>query len=131
MDKEFRILIADRNRNVRNLLQRELFGEGYRVVLAGEDRELLRLLHDEEAADLLILDPDIPSHVTIAELLKMVHGNKPHLPVIIYTFFSDEADYLEMPGVAACLEKSEDINTLKTAVGDLLDKYYPSAATPS
>jgi DNA-binding NtrC family response regulator len=131
VDKGFKILIADRNRNVRNLLQRELFDEGYRVTLAGEDRELLRLLHDEGTADLLILDPDIPSHVTVSELIKLVHSYRPKLPIIIYTFLSDEINYLDMPGVVICLEKGEDVSILRRVVADLINKYYQSRFSPS
>jgi len=124
VDKEFKIIIADRNRNVRNLLQRELFDEGYRVILAGEDRELLRLLHDDDTADLLILDPDIPCHVTLSELINLIHGRRPALPIVIYTFFSDDLNYKDMPGVTICLEKGEDISLVRTMVADLIKKYY-------
>jgi DNA-binding NtrC family response regulator len=124
VDREFRILIADRNRNVRNLLQRELSGDGYQVMLAGEDRELLRLLHDENAADLLILDPDIPSSLSIADLIRLVHLRQPALPIMVYTFQNDEVNYAALPGVAVCLEKEEDIGLLKNAVTAVIDKYY-------
>jgi DNA-binding NtrC family response regulator len=124
VDKEFKILIADRNRNVRNLLQRELLGEGYQVILAGEDRELIRLLHDENTADLLILDPDLPSSLTTPELIALLHGHRPALPIVIYTFLHDDFDYRRMPGVAMCLEKEEDINLLKEGVTRVINKYY-------
>ena len=125
MDREFKIVIADRNRNVRNLLQRELFEEGYQVLLAGEDRELLRLLQDANAVDLLILDPDLPSSLGIAELIKLLHIRQPALPIVIYTFMNDEFNYADLPGVAACLEKGEDTGFLKRAVKDVMKKYYP------
>jgi CheY-like chemotaxis protein len=124
VDKEFKILIADRNRNVRNLLQRELLDAGYQVILAGEDRELIRLLHDEHAADLLILDPDLPSSLSISELITLLHGCKPTLPIVIYTFLDDGLNYRELPGVAMCLEKKEDINHLKEGVTQVITKYY-------
>ncbi len=124
MDKAFKILIADRNRNVRNLLQRELIGAGYQVILAGEDRELIRLLHDENTADLLILDPDLPSSLSKPELIRLLHGRRPALPIVIYTFLNDGFDYRDMPGVAICLEKEEDINLLKEEVTRVINKYY-------
>ena len=124
-----KILIADRNRNVRNLLQRELFGEGYQVILAGEDRELMRLLHDENAIDLLILDPDIPSSLSIAELIKSVHVRRPALPIVVYTFQNEEFNYAHLPGVAVCLEKGEDTSLLKREVTDLIKKYYPTTSS--
>jgi CheY-like chemotaxis protein len=126
VDKEFKILIADRNRNVRNLLQRELFGEGYQVILAGEDREIIRLLHDEKAIDLLILDPDIPSALSIADLIRSVHVGHPALPIVIYTFLNDEFNYLDLPGVALRFEKGEDISLLREVITDVIKKYYPT-----
>jgi DNA-binding NtrC family response regulator len=124
VNKAFKILIADRNRNVRNLLQRELLDAGYQVILAGEDRELIRLLHDEHSADLLILDPDLPSSLNITELITLLHGRKPTLPIVIYTFLNDDLNYRDMPGVAMCLEKDEDINLLKEGVTKVINKYY-------
>lgn len=124
VDKEIKILIAERNRNVRNLLQRELFEEGYQVILAGEDRELLRLLHDEHTADLLILDPDLPSSLSISELITLLHGSKPGLPIVIYTFLHDGLNYWNMPGVATCLEKEEDITSLKKVITELVGRTH-------
>jgi DNA-binding NtrC family response regulator len=124
VDKEFKILIADRNRHVRNLLHRELSDEGYQVILAGEDKELIRLLLDENTADLLILDPDLPSSLTKPELIKLLHGRRPSLPILIYTFLHDDFDYRRLPGVALCLEKEEDINLLKEGITKVINKYY-------
>ena len=41
MKKEYTILIADRNPNVRGLLKRELENEGYLVKMAKNAREVL------------------------------------------------------------------------------------------
>lgn len=120
VNKAFKILIADRNRNVRTLLQRELFGEGYQVILAGGERELIQLLQDEDAADLLILDPDLPSYLTRFELIELLHLIKPALPIVIYTFLNDEVNYQDISGVAACLEKKEDIGLLKHIIFDII-----------
>ncbi len=124
MDREFKILIADRNRNVRKLLQRELFGAGYQVILAREDRELMRQVQEQDTADLLILDPDLPSALSITELITSLHAYQPGLPIVIYTFLNDDLDYSDLPGVAACLEKGEDISLVKKAVTEVIKKYY-------
>ncbi len=120
--KAFKILIADRNRNVRNLLQRELFDAGYEVILVGEDRELMRQLQDGDTADLLILDPDIPSSLSITELIQSLHACRPALPIVIYTFINDEFNYADLPGVAECLEKGEDISPVKKVVTKVIKK---------
>ena len=129
MDRELKILIADRNRNVRNLLQRELFEGGYQVLLAGEDRELLRLLQDEISIDLLILDPDIPSSLSIADLIRLIHIRQPAMPIVIYTFLEDGFNYSDLPGVARCLAKGEDIRPLREMVTDVIRKYYQTQAS--
>jgi DNA-binding NtrC family response regulator len=125
MDQKFKIVIAHRNRNVRNLLQRELGSAGFRVILAGEDRELMQLLRDEAAVDLLILDPDLPSSLGIGELIALLHRRQPALRLAIYTYLNDEVNYADLPGVVACLEKGEDISLLKNFVAELIDKQAP------
>jgi DNA-binding NtrC family response regulator len=125
MDQPCKIVIADRNRHVRNLLQRELGGAGFRVILAGEDRELMQLLRDEPAVDLLILDPDLPSSISIGELIGLLHRRQPGLPIAVYTFLNDEVNYAGLAGVVACLEKGEDISLLKNMVAKLIDKQAP------
>ena len=51
-----KILIADRNRHVRDFLRRELHAEGYRIEVARDGREVLNHLQGHEPPDLLILD---------------------------------------------------------------------------
>jgi CheY-like chemotaxis protein len=125
MHQEFKILVADRNRNVRQFLRRELAGEGYQVILAGEGRELAQLLRGEDPPDLLILDPDIPSYLTKPELIKLLHVSYPALPIVIYTFLYCDINYLDFPGVATCVEKGEDIDLLKKVIAGVLNKNCP------
>lgn len=42
MEKKFTLLIADRNRNVREFLKRELIAEGYGVKVARNGQEILK-----------------------------------------------------------------------------------------
>ncbi|MBU1398308.1 MAG: response regulator, partial [Proteobacteria bacterium] len=60
LKKMIKILIADRNSNVREFLRREMMAEGYSVELAENGREVLKWAYHREPADLLILDPDLP-----------------------------------------------------------------------
>jgi len=53
-----KLLVLDRNRNVRVLLQREFLREGYEVVLVRNCAELKEHLKTDSSYDLLILDPD-------------------------------------------------------------------------
>jgi CheY-like chemotaxis protein len=129
VDQAFKILIADRNRNVRKLLERELLGEGYQVMLAGEDRELIQLFVEEDPPDVLILDPDLPSYFTKSQLIELLHLHHPFLPIVIHTLLSDDFNYSELPGVAVCLEKGEDIALLKKVIADVIHQYYPPRHT--
>ena len=55
-----KILLADRNRHVRDLLRRELSAEGYVVEVARDGREVLERLNGDDPPHLLILDLEIP-----------------------------------------------------------------------
>ena len=125
MTEAFKILIAERSRNVREFLRRELLDEGYRVKVAGHGRELLLLIATEDPPDLLILDPDIPSSLPTQNLLRLLHQTTPALPVMVHTFPNGDWDYLKMPGVVACLEKKADIDPLKKEVAELIGERYP------
>jgi CheY-like chemotaxis protein len=114
-----KILIADRNRHVRELLRRELGQEGYRVEVARDGRELLERLAGPEPPDLLILDLEVPylDEVALWERLK---GREPAIPVLIHTFGPE--DRTPGPGapVVLFLEKRGDTDHLKAAVMDAI-----------
>jgi CheY-like chemotaxis protein len=114
-----KILVADRNRHVREFLRRELLTDGYQVEAARDGREVLQLLDGENPPDLLILDLDLP-YVAELKVLELLHEKLPSLPVLIHSFPPDAEQYL--PADAAFLEKKEDTNLLKEVVAELLGK---------
>ena len=114
-----RILIADRNRHVRDFLRRELLTEGYQVEAARDGREVLDLLGARTPPDLLILDLELP-YVTELKVLELLHEQLPSLPVIIHSFLPESESHL--PEAATFLEKREDIDLLKEVVAELLCK---------
>ena len=59
MPDDFILLIADRNRNVREFLRREFTSEGYRVAVARDGEEVLESLRRAEPPHVLVLDPEI------------------------------------------------------------------------
>ncbi len=125
MTDQFTILIAERNPHVRNFLQRELAAEGYRVDLASNGREVLRMLDTNKAPDLLILDLEIP-HVSGVEILKQLQDREPSLPVVVHTFITNYADYPAVQKAAAFVEKTgNNIDKLKAVILDVLAKAYP------
>ena len=125
MAKGFTILLADRNRNVREFLQRELTLEGYRVETAGDGREVLTLVEGASAPDLLILDLEMP-YLDGLEILQWLRDRRRPLPVVIHSFLTDGANHAAIDGIAAFVEKSGDhVNRLKETVLDVLRRHYP------
>jgi len=91
MQKEFNLLIVDRNPHIRNFLKREFQSEGYNIQLAKNGRELMGLIYSSAPIDLVIIDPDIPD-VSQLKLFKSLEDRVPTLPFVIH---SDFFDYLE------------------------------------
>ena len=60
MKRIFTILVADKNKNVRDFLHRELAAEGYEVVVAGDGSQILAEIDREDRLDLLVFDLEMP-----------------------------------------------------------------------
>ncbi len=90
MNPSFRILIADRNRHVREFLQREFSSAGYQCELAANGREILSRI--EDPPHVLILDLEIPL-IDGWQLLEAFATNKPRIPVVIHTFLGEYCNH--------------------------------------
>ena len=123
MGSAFRILIADRNRHVREFLRRELISEGYQVRMAKDDRELMSMI-DLEAPDLLILDLEIPFGGGLA-VLQRYRDRNPPLPVVIHTFLTEYENHPVVREQASFVEKMANTDILKAAIREMLKKSYP------
>ncbi|RZB38469.1 MAG: hypothetical protein SRB2_00217 [Desulfobacteraceae bacterium Eth-SRB2] len=122
MEKEFKILVADRNQHVREFLKRELTAEGYRVRLAKNVQEVLKKVYHFETLDLLILDPDLPGTDKLS-LLKKLQNRIPALPVVLHTYLADYTDYTNELSKLAFVEKSgSSVESLKKMVHEILGK---------
>jgi DNA-binding NtrC family response regulator len=122
VEKEFKILVADRNQHVREFLKRELMAEGYRVRLAKNVQEVLKKVYHTETLDLLILDPDLPGTDKLA-LLKKLGNRIPALPVVVHTYLADYNDYTHELSKLAFVEKSgSSVENLKKMVHEILRK---------
>ena len=118
--KKFTLLIADRNRNVREFLKRELIAEGFRVKVAKNGQEVLKWAYHQEHLDLLILDVDLPDSNEIP-VIEILADRIPVLPVVIHSFSSDYCNHLSYPGMTAFVEKSgNSVEQLKKVVFDVL-----------
>jgi CheY-like chemotaxis protein len=121
----FTILIADRNRYVREFLKREFIEEGYRVELAKNSKEITERISCQEPLELLILDLDMPDADGL-DLLEGLLKHVPTLPIVVHTFISE----YNIP--ATTLEHIELVekgggssDNLKEVVFALLRKTYP------
>jgi DNA-binding NtrC family response regulator len=125
MQKEFNLLIVDRNPHIRNFLKREFQSEGYTVRLAKNSRELLNLIYSSAPIDLVIIDPDIPD-VSQPNLLKSLEDRIPTLPFVIH---SDPDDYLESTShiskAAFVPKQGSSSEALKDVVWNLLKEPNP------
>jgi CheY-like chemotaxis protein len=114
-----KILIADRNRHVREFLCRELTAEGYQVEAARDGREVLQMINGQNPPVLLILDLELP-YLTELKVMEILQERLPTLPVVIHYFLPESEQPL--PGAVAFLEKREDTHLLKEVVAELLGK---------
>ena len=122
--KSCKILIADRNRHVRDFLQRELSAEGYQVEVARDGREVLGRIDGEDPPHLLILDLEIP-YLDEPEVWARLKDRQPPLPVVVHSFLPEYPTNLTLPIAAAFLEKKGDTDLLKTVVAQVIEKHYP------
>lgn len=77
------ILVVDDDEEIRASLRRSLGVEGYRVALAADGEEALRLL-DVEQPDLVVLDLLLPGLDGLA-VCRRVRASSPDLPIIMLT----------------------------------------------
>lgn len=131
MKKKFTILIADRNRHVRDFLMREMMKEGYDVCVAKNGGEILDWIFHHDSFDLLILDPDLRDAGEI-KIIEMLNERKPSIPVIVHAFLSDYNNHLETFNASAYVEKEGDsIERLKDEVSRLLENFKPPGGNKS
>jgi len=118
--QEFSILIADRNRHVRDLLKREMNAEGYRVYTAKNAQEVLKWVFSQESLDLVILDLDLPEANGIC-ILEKINDRIPTLPVVVHSFLSDYTYHPMLLDAAGVVEKNGvSIVKLKEVVSEVL-----------
>ncbi|MCX7823044.1 MAG: hypothetical protein N2260_06350 [Syntrophobacterales bacterium] len=119
-----RLLIFDRNRNVRALLQRELLREGYEVVLVKNLAELKEQLKSGSAYDLFIMDLDC-FDITFPMTLSWITDNR--IPVVIHSYLPENwmEEYLarnidkELQSRIVVVEK-ENLEELKDTVKKMI-----------
>ena len=113
-----RLLIAEDDPDMRELLQEILEEAGYDTVMAADGRTALTLIeNDEEHFDLVLTDVRMPG-VKGDELLRSMRGRRAEAPVIVITAFGSVEQAVEMvkAGAYQYLTKPFPTNDLLAAV---------------
>ena len=115
------ILFADDHKNIREYCRAVFTEAGYRVVLARDGLEALKMFITE-TPDLAILDISMP-RVSGLETLEQIKGLSPRTPVILFTSHDEDCvrDHRALLATA-CVEKSDDLAELKRIVARTLKK---------
>jgi CheY-like chemotaxis protein len=114
------ILVVDDDEAIRTLLQEELEEEGYKVLIATNARDALKMVA-AEPLDLVVLDIRMPGMDGL-EALPRILGIKEGLPVIMNTAYSQYQDSFMSWAADAYVVKSSDLTELKEKVKELIQK---------
>jgi DNA-binding response OmpR family regulator len=114
------ILVVDDDEAIRTLLQEELEEEGYKVLIATNARDALKMVA-AEPLDLVILDIRMPGMDGL-EALPRILGIKEGLPVIMNTAYSQYQDSFMSWAADAYVVKSSDLTELKEKVKELVNR---------
>ncbi len=114
------ILVVDDDEAIRTLLQEELEDEGYKVLIATNAREALKMV-ETDPLDLVILDIRMPGMDGLEALPRML-GLKESLPVILHTAYNQYQESFMSWAAEAYVVKSADLTELKAKVKELINK---------
>jgi DNA-binding response OmpR family regulator len=114
------ILVVDDDEAIRTLLQEELEEEGYKVIIATNARDALKIV-ETEPLDLVILDIRMPGMDGL-EALPRILGLKEGLPVILNTAYSQYQESFMSWAADAYVVKSSDLTELKEKIKALVTK---------
>ena len=113
------ILFADDQKNIREFCRATFAEQGYRVVLACDGVEALKVFV-AESPDVAILDISMPRSSGL-ETLEQIKGLSPWTPVILFS--AHRGDFIQDRRVllaTACVDKSHNLTELKQIVAGAL-----------
>jgi len=117
-----KLLVTERNGNIRDLLRREFAEEGFEVDVAADASSLRDRLEVRAGYALAVLDEELPN-AGAEPVLAICSRLAPETSVILHVFPGGEHEDGE-DGVACVVEKSGDFERLKRAVFDVLSKRF-------
>jgi two-component system, OmpR family, response regulator MprA len=113
-----RILLADDDAGIREMLGRVLESEAYEVVLAGTGREAVAKFA-ERPVDLVLMDLNMPD-LDGWDAIDLITGTHPFASVIIITARPKQYDVAVEMAVDALMEKPLDLPILLAAIASLV-----------
>jgi len=124
------VLVVDDETSVREFLQRILEKAGCRTLLAKDGLEAISIAGGEPALDLLLTDLVMPE-MNGDELARRLRLDKPDLPVLYLTGFSDRlfADRSYLPAGEAFLDKPCSVKGVLEAVALVSNGAVPAHAS--
>jgi DNA-binding NtrC family response regulator len=122
-----RILIAEDNAQMRDLLREVIEDAGYETIVAADGRQaMIEVEREQEMIDLVVTDVRMPG-LTGDELLAAVRAARPETPVIVITAFGsvEQAVELVKAGAFQYLTKPFETRELERAVREGLERTAP------
>ena len=113
-----RIVIAEDDKDLRELCEMSLKQQGHEVDGVGDGYEVLHLVR-KKAPDLLVLDLMLPSRSGV-ELINTLRSIHPTMLVVIHTGYSQYKDSFVARLADAFVLKSPNLNHLLSVVNNLL-----------
>jgi DNA-binding NtrC family response regulator len=115
-----KLLVADDEKNLRELYRLELEEEGYEVETAGNANEVLSKIESGDY-DVIVLDIQMPGMSGI-DLLQKIMARDKRQPVILNTAYPSYRDNFMTWPAEAYVVKSSDTTELKQAIKKVLAK---------
>ena len=122
-----RILIAEDNAQMRDLLREVIEDAGYETIVAADGRQAMtQIERGQEMIDLVVTDVRMPG-LTGDELLAAMRAARPETPVIVITAFGsvEQAVELVKAGAFQYLTKPFETRELERAVREGLERTAP------
>ncbi len=128
--KQLRILVADRNRHIRDFVKRELSAQHHEVILVSNVRDILRLARQKPGFDLIIVDPYFPEldhPIRFRRVTEQIGST----PVVLHTYLSS-ADCAELTGPRVSLieKNGNSIDRLKQIILNIQAGVPPFGTIP-
>jgi DNA-binding response OmpR family regulator len=114
-----KILVADDDKNIRVLYEKELTDEGYEVILA-EDGDDALLKTKEYNPDIVVMDIKMPNKDGFTAMKELLEDRK--ISVILNTAYSHYMDNFMSWAADAYIVKSSDLTELKNKINEIIDK---------